>query len=173
MSRASVRDTPEAVRASLASTTGVDEYLPKWVTANPTAVAESVVRSTTNATVRSATSDGSRHELTLSSTGSATVELALHDFPGWSVKTLAGPEGVENGTSARGLVELRLPSAGEYRLAVVFGDSPVRRAAALVSLLTALTLVPLLRWALGLVRAHEVVPSSGRRFAWRFRLLPR
>ena len=109
------------------------------------------------AAVEYANSVGSHHLLALrAERDGALVGLALHGFPGWSVKTLAGPAGAQAQleTDEHGHLRLRLPASGAYRLRLWLGMS---RASALGASLSLFTLL-----VLGVILVH-----SSRPWPWR------
>jgi hypothetical protein len=111
-------------------------------------------------------SDGSRHDLTVRAERSdATAVLALHGFPGWTVETISGPAHAVMDLDGRGLLRLRFPMAGRYRLRVFYGSPPAERAGALLTAGFALVLALMLaygplrsRWRSRSPSLNPVVP---------------
>ena len=156
-----VRDTEHKILVSGASSTGVDEYLPRAVRNIPQAPAASLVADADKASVLRATSEGTSHELLLETRRRSKVELNLHDFPGWRVSTEEGPSDAEKVASPAGLVSFRLPQPGRYRISVTFGSSPVRLVSALISMTTALVMIPLLAFTFRIT--SRVVSTRSRK----------
>jgi hypothetical protein len=142
LAAATIARDPESIRGAVVSTTGVDEYLPRSVAAAPGAPRAELVRQVERAALISDRSDGEEHSLQAEATGPAAVlGLALHDFPGWRLHTVAGP--ALAALAARdGLLEVRLPAAGRYQLRLAFEATPLVRAAQLISLLALLLILP-------------------------------
>lgn len=141
-----VAASPYSVRAKLHSATNVNEYLPKVVTKYPDHTPEAVANSTSDIDVISSVSVGTDHDLLVRVSKSAELPLALHQFPGWHVTTVAGPASAAIKTTPAGLIALALPIPGEYSLRVSFGSTPVHIVGGLASLLAVLGLWPGLRW---------------------------
>ena len=148
LDRGSFPETTSEIASGMHHTTA-DEYLPLGVPAPPTVPCSSLVSKAPGIDVVGSFSRGSTHELDLVTRDAAQADLCLHMFPGWHVETLQGPAAASLVTSTAGLVALKLPSRGHYRLRVSFGTSPVRAAFAGLSLLAALVCWPLLRWLSG------------------------
>lgn len=124
----------------------MDEYLPK-VVKHPKKPPVSVVAKSSRALqVEVKKSAGTQHALRVKARRPGELNLALHSFPGWSVKTTSGPEPVSLETSAEGLVALRFPQPGTYEVQVEFGSTPVRMAAFGLSTWSALSVWPLAFW---------------------------
>lgn len=136
--------------------TSLDEYLPRAVTEAKRRLAGRVARSTADVTVLDVASDGSAHTLELTAARAAVLELRLHDFPGWSVLTERGPERVSLDASDQGLVRLRVPEPGHYRVQVAFGSTPTRDLACAMTWSGLLGVWPCVGWL-----AHRRV-SRGR-----------
>ncbi len=137
-------ETTGEIRGGIYHTTA-GEYLPLAVAAGPTLPAAALVASSPHVQAKRAWSHGSVHELDLVADAPGATELALHMFPGWRLDTLAGPAAASLATSHAGLVSLRLPKAGSYRLRLSFGSSPVRAFFGASSLALACAAWPLLR----------------------------
>jgi hypothetical protein len=144
LARNSFPDTTSEIRDGMHSTTE-DEYLPLWVAASPKTPASSLLSKTRHVELVGSFSRGTDHDLEVNARGAVDAELRLHMFPGWRVETLEGPARASLFTSRAGLVGLKLPGPGHYRLRLTFGTSPARAAFAGVSLLAALAAWPLLR----------------------------
>lgn len=145
-------ETTSEIRAGIHHTTA-DEYLPRWVPGGPGSPSRELMASTPQLTVEHSWSQGSQHELELVAREPQTAELTLHMFPGWQVKTLKGPEPASIVRSpTTGLVSLRLPQAGSYRVQLSFGASPARAAFGFLSLFALLATWPLL-WFIASGRA--------------------
>jgi hypothetical protein len=144
MREAEVPRDPVTIRTGMYSATDADEYLPLEVPRPPKAPRRELVARAKNADVVFAESEGSRHVLALKAEKpGATADLALHSFPGWKVKTESGPGEAKLGVTSRGLVSVRLPAAGEYRLKVWFGVAPAEWWGLLVTFAGVLALLPL------------------------------
>ncbi len=137
-------ETTGEIRSGIYHTTA-GEYLPLAVAAAPTAAASALVSSSLHVQTKRAWSHGSVHELDVVADAPSAAELTLHMFPGWRVDTLAGPAAASLATSQAGLVLLRLPTAGSYRLRLSFGSSPARAFCGASSLALACATWPLLR----------------------------
>lgn len=162
LERGSFPDTTLEIRKGVYHTTA-GEYLPSVVSAPPRYAATALVGATTGVvTVERTLSVGSVHELSLRAGGASTIELNLHMFPGWAVETLSGPAGTTIATSPTGLVSLKLPSAGQYRLRVSFGASPLRALFGGMSVLALFGAWPLLR---ALSRSRPLVRGALPRLA--------
>ena len=147
----------ESIRQAMVSTAAADEYLPIETAVPPTEPPRALVAKSDGAAVEYANSVGSHHLLALrAERDGALVGLALHGFPGWSVKTLAGPAGAQAQleTDEHGHLRLRLPASGAYRLRLWLGMS---RASALGASLSLFTLL-----VLGVILVH-----SSRPWPWR------
>ncbi|MDP9001697.1 MAG: 6-pyruvoyl-tetrahydropterin synthase-related protein [Myxococcota bacterium] len=142
----SVAASPYSIRARLHSATNVNEYLPKVVTKYPDHTPEAVADSTSDIDVISSVSVGTDHALLVRVSTPAELPLALHQFPGWHVTTIAGPASATIKTTGAGLVAVALPTPGEYSLRVSFGSTPVHIVSGLASLLAVLALWPGLQW---------------------------
>jgi hypothetical protein len=141
MPYAGVTVDSESIRQAMVSATDANEYLPGDAKAPPSAPSKSIVRHAEGATLEDSTSRGSKHELVLKATRSrAGVHLALHGFPGWSAETLDGPASVKLSTDDHGLLYLRLPAAGTYRVRVWFGVTPAGYVGGALSMLGAAVL---------------------------------
>lgn len=88
-----------------------------------------------------------RHEFQLSLDAPATLTLRLLYFPGWQA-TLDGAPIPVRPHEAHGLIELDAP-AGDHKLTLIFGDTPLRRGAGVISLVAWSALV-------GMAAAHGV-----------------
>ncbi|HEX7508883.1 MAG TPA: 6-pyruvoyl-tetrahydropterin synthase-related protein [Polyangia bacterium] len=147
----------ESIRQGMISTAAADEYLPIEAAVPPPEPPRALVANADGAAVQYSNSLGSHHLLTVrAERDGAMVGLALHGFPGWRVKTLAGPAGTEAqlDTDDHGLLRLRLPAPGEYRLRLWLGVSPASAVGATLTLLTMLVL--------GLMLVH-----ASRPWPWR------
>lgn len=146
-----------SIRQGMISTAAADEYLPIETVVPPTEPPRDLVDQADGAAVEYTNSWGSHHLLALrAQRDGATVGLALLGFPGWTVNTVSGPAGVEANLEMddHGLLRLRLPALGQYRLRLRFGTSPAAAVGATLSLFTLL--------ALGLVLAHGLRPWPWR-----------
>jgi hypothetical protein len=144
MSIGSIPVDAASIRQGMISTAGVDEYLPIEAAKPATTPPRHLVSKTDGATVEYASSLGSHHLLTLQAgRDDASVGLALYGFPSWTVKTLSGPQGAEVklDMDEQGLLRLRLPAPGQYKLLLWFGTSPAGVVGEILSLLTLLALV--------------------------------
>lgn len=131
----------DSMRQAMVSATDANEYLPGKASGPPSAPRKSLVQRGEGARLADSASRGSKHELELVATRDhAVVHLALHSFPGWTSKTVSGPADATLGTDDRGLLYLKLPSAGTYRVRVWFGVTPAGFVGALASLLGAAAL---------------------------------
>jgi len=148
MSTAGVPREGEALRQGMASATDADEYLPLSADAVPTAPQRELVLKADGANVQYAHSDGSRHAVAVQAKRrGAEVTLALHSFPGWQVQTLEGPRPATLAATPHGLIALRLPAPGRYRLRVFFGASNAAKLGYVVTALgVALLACVLLDW---------------------------
>jgi hypothetical protein len=114
--------------------TSFDEYLPREVTNASKRIAHRITKSNESLRVSKIVSDGTDHALAIEAKSKGTLELKLHAFPGWHVRTIEGPS-VALDTSKDGLVQLHVPKAGAYRVHVAFGSTRLRDLAAALSLL--------------------------------------
>jgi uncharacterized membrane protein len=137
-------ETTGEIRGGIYHTTA-GEYLPLTVPSGPTSSAAALVASSPHVRTTRAWSSGSVHELDVVADAPSVAELTLHMFPGWRVETLAGPVAASLVTSPSGLVSLRLPQPGSYRLRVGFGSSPLRASFGVASLIFAFMTWPILR----------------------------
>ncbi|HEY0462566.1 MAG TPA: hypothetical protein VGC79_00075 [Polyangiaceae bacterium] len=132
-------------RGTDTSTTNGDEYLPLAAPAPPSTPAKALVKSASEATVEHTESKASRHYLTIAANrAGATVELALHAFPGWRVSTRSGPDQATLDTDSAGLIRLNLPTPGQYKLKVSYGITPAGAFGAALSALSLAILAVLL-----------------------------
>jgi hypothetical protein len=105
------------------STTSADEFLPLAVAARPSSPRGEWVRATKNAKIDLSWSDGSRHTLTVTAAKpGAQVRLSHYGFPGWKIRTRSGPASALLDTDAEGMLRVHLPSAGQYRLEIAYGQ---------------------------------------------------
>ncbi len=137
-----IPNTSAEVVRTVQTTVISDEYLPRTATSYPKVMKGFVVGST--ATVDLTLRSGTGYKLDLSS-GDGFVDLRALWFPGWKVQTLSGPAHAFVEPSPVGLVRVRLPVTGAYRVRVYFGTTPLRATATAISLLSLLLLVVLLR----------------------------
>jgi hypothetical protein len=134
------------IREARISGTALDEYLPRVVAAVPGAAASRVAQSTESVTVDVEKSSGTTHVLKLSARRPTSLELNLHAFPGWRATTDGSGRRVTLSTTARGLVGLEVPEAGDYRVSVTFGTTPSRGIGFLLCLLGLLMTWPTARF---------------------------
>lgn len=158
LARGSFPETTAEIRRGIYHTTG-HEYLPRWVPSGPRTVPRALVSRSSHVEVTGSFSRGTLHELELVAEQAGSADLALHMFPGWHVDTVEGPAPVGLATNPAGLVSVRVPRAGKYRVQVSFGSSPVRAVFGCLSLLSALTAWPLLRFLAG---ARAAAPVAKR-----------
>ncbi len=145
----------ENIRQWMLSTTEADEFLPQQAAVPAKQSPGDLVVSTDGAAVERTSSQGSHHLLALrADRDGANVGLALHAFPGWAVKTDAGPGDAELQTDGQGLLRLHLPTSGPYRLRLWFGVPGAASVGAFLSILSAL--------GLGLVLLHGCGPWPWR-----------
>lgn len=152
-------ETTGEIRAGIYHTTA-GEYLPLAVASAPVTPASALVSSSPDLQTRRAWSYGSVHELDVVADAPCAAELTLHMFPGWRVETLAGPAAASLATGRTGLVSLRLPKPGSYRLRVSFGTSPLRAFFGASSLILAFMTWPLLRRIAGIGASRVAVARS-------------
>jgi hypothetical protein len=164
--QAKVPVTFAQVAATVDGTASADEHLPRQAIGPPkhertelvTAVGPAVRATATQSSGTEYVVDISADEAGPEEAGSAgrraeaggrsiQADMELFFFPGWTAKTLSGPGEVTLSASPVGLVRLTAPQAGSYKVAVSFGTTPVRTAAAALSLLTLLLLLPALKLA--------------------------
>jgi hypothetical protein len=140
--------TDVAIRALFSSSTVMNEYLPRQVTRPPAGPpAREAWSDDPRVTVRARRADGLHHELEIDAPDRATVVLPVFGFPGWQVRTVEGPEAATiQVREPDGLIRLVLAQPGRYRVVVFFGQTRLRGAAALVSLLALIAMYPALRW---------------------------
>jgi hypothetical protein len=125
MPTSTVATDSESMRQGMFSATDADEYLPGGAATPPPAPRRDLVLSTRHATAEYTSSNGSHHLLRLhTDQGNALVTLGIHDFPGWRVATQNGPAKALLERNKQGLIQLRLPAAGEYDLHLDYGISP-------------------------------------------------
>ncbi len=130
----------------LEATASEDEHLPRWAPAPPTVTRTDLLAALPAGLRASAVQrDGGDYRVEVDAPAPAEIDLNLHDFPGWRVRTSAGPAAATIGPSPTGLTRIALAAAGRYQLEVSFGTTPVRAAAAALSLLTLLLFVPAMR----------------------------
>ncbi|HEY5281882.1 MAG TPA: 6-pyruvoyl-tetrahydropterin synthase-related protein [Polyangia bacterium] len=145
----------ETIRQWRLSTTSADEFLPSGAVVPAQPAPANLVATTDGVVVEHTSNQGSHLLLVLrANRDSANVGLALHGFPGWVVKTAAGPGGAhaELQTDSHGLLRLRLPVAGMYRLRLWFGVSGAESVGLFLSTCFALVL------GLGLVHSSRPWP---------------
>lgn len=135
------------ITAAFASSTVMDEYLPRAVTTPPTAPRTRLAWSEDpSVEVRVQEVDGLHYALDVTTPSPTTVTLAVFGFRGWHVRTVVGPHEVHRRVAPRtGLLRLEVPQGGRYELVVHFGATRFRTAAALISLLALLGLIPAAR----------------------------
>jgi hypothetical protein len=157
MNEARVRDTSSKIRATVSSTTGVDEYLPKAVERAPRRSRKALLEPNEYVTVHSEFDFGFRNTLNVTTSRAGTYKLALHHFPGWFIESASGP-GTVSYAPTRGRAGLQFSNPGRYELVLVFGNSPIRRIAGSTSLMAVLLLFPML------LAIAVWQPASFRRF---------
>ncbi|MEI9953166.1 MAG: hypothetical protein WDO74_34270 [Pseudomonadota bacterium] len=117
--------SPQAIRASMESTTNVDEYLPLAVPQVPSKPVKELVVSASETVVERTESHASHHYLSIEANrAGASVELAVHAFPGWRVTTRSGPAEATLDTGDQGLIRVNFPTPGQYSVKVYYGISP-------------------------------------------------
>jgi hypothetical protein len=130
----------KSIQRRMDSATDGDDYLPS-IADRPNASRESVVAETAGATIDLVSSDGSHHDILLrAQQNNATVRLALHGFPGWSVRTVSGPAQARLESDSKGLLVLEVPIPGNYQLKVWFGSSAASRIGLMLTMLSAVAL---------------------------------
>jgi hypothetical protein len=126
MSTGEVPGDSETIRQARLSTTAADEFLPSGGVVPAARAASGIVAAADGVVVEHTSSVGSHHLLALRAERDGTlVGVALHGFPGWTVAIDAAPGDakVTLETDSRGLLQLRLPKAGQYRLRLWYGVS--------------------------------------------------
>ena len=132
--------TPEAIRAENTSTCSVDEYLPIAVPYAPRPEALGDCWSShPSIQVEMQGRHGLDHWLTVRAAREGDVRLAIHAFPGWRLSGVGSL-----GADSNGFLRIRLPLPGNYRLRLWFDTTPLRSAAALLSWVSVLSIVPLI-----------------------------
>jgi hypothetical protein len=155
------------IRQWMLSTTTADEFLPNGGSAPARAATDLVTGADGVVVVEHTSNVGSHHLLALrAESDGAQVSLALHAFPGWTVATDSAPGDVKAAldTDSRGLLRLRLPTAGEYRLRVWYGVSGAALVGGCVTGLAALVM-GLLLMRTGHRRPWEKGPQTRARRA--------
>ncbi len=143
-----VPSTFAAVAANVDGTASADEHLPKQAVGPPRVPRLDLIASTgTPVRATAKQSSGTEYTVDLAADDAGAIDMKIFFFPGWTAKTLSGPGQVTLGPSPAGLIRLTAPQAGSYRVALSFGTTPVRSAAAALSLLTLLLLFPALKLA--------------------------
>ena len=133
----------ENIRQWMLSTTSADEFIPRGAVVPSGKPPEKLVTTTDGVAVEHTSSHGSRHLLTLrAERDGANLGLALHGFPGWTVRTVEGPADVRSQlqTDSQGLLRLRLPAAGLYRLRLWHGGLSATAVGGILTVLSALAL---------------------------------
>jgi uncharacterized membrane protein len=141
----SIPVTPEFIRAARVTTVVMDEYLPKTVPDKPPVRQGLAVSFDAQVTVKPSSVDGLHHLVDVDAPYPTEIVLGLLAFPGWKLRTLAGPANATMYTDPDGLLRVTLPAAGHYQLGVWFGVTPLRGAAAAITLLALVLGYPLLR----------------------------
>jgi hypothetical protein len=70
------------------------------------------------------------------------VEIQSLWFPGWKIADAAGTAAPILGPSSSGRIQLGFVKSGSYEIEMVFGNTPVRSAGALISWLSVILLFP-------------------------------
>jgi hypothetical protein len=137
--------TPEQIAQRGISVTTRNEYEPRW--------AELAVPRNDSVRVVAGWAQGEllRQSPTywsgpVQAASESTIEISTFFFPGWEAR-IDGRQVPLEAAQDSGLIRLKVP-AGEHRLDLIFGRTPVRAAADMVSVLMALLLVALwMRWS--------------------------
>ncbi len=139
--------SPEGIARTLDDTGSASEDLPAKVAGPPTKVrGKLAVAASPAVTVGPSTQPGpTRYRIEATARAPGAVDVLVYAFPGWRARTVEGPAEAALETSPAGFLRLALPAAGRYTVEVAFGTTPLRRAAAAISLLTLLLYLPLLR----------------------------
>jgi hypothetical protein len=118
-------------------TTSFGEYLPIWVKdvpREPAAGRLDHASLSAGATVKAETYSFNRADLTISSPEPQQLIFNSFYFPGWQAR-LDGQPAAITPTGDRGLIGVEVP-AGRHRLQLHFGDTPIRTAANILSLIS-------------------------------------
>jgi hypothetical protein len=134
--------SPERIRDTMVRGTILDEYLPRVVGHVDYLAKRQLAVGSDALQVRIEESAGTAHVLSIHALAAHDLELKLHSFPGWRVRTLSG-EPVSLGETARGLLSLRVPAPGHYRVLVEFASTPLRSTFLALSLAALLCVFPL------------------------------
>lgn len=145
--------TDAQIRATFATSTAMDEYLPRRVGhAPPGPVTRPAWGDDVSVRVAGRQLDGLHHEVEIDTPGPSRVTVPVFGFRGWQVRTLEGPVPAELRVDKDdGLVRVLVPKAGHYKVVVYFGQVWFRVFAAVLSVLALLALYPvlaLLAWRL-------------------------
>lgn len=134
----------EVLRSQIASSTVMDEYLPRHVLAPPLEPRTRLAWPTEPGVgVLARELDGLHYELEISAPGPAVVAVGVFGFRGWHLRTLEGPARARlRIQQGNGLLHVHVPEAGRYRVLLYFGQTPLRIAATCLSVLALLTLLP-------------------------------
>ncbi len=133
--------TPEAIRAENVSTCSADEYLPIGVSFSPRPYRPGPVWSLSrDIQVQLDSRNGFDHLLRVQAARPGEVAVGIYYFPGWRLE--GGGMLVRGGD---GFLRIVLPQAGSYALRLTFANTPFRNAATLLSLLSLVCMLPLLR----------------------------
>ena len=146
LGEASVPVTAEQVESKVYSTVISDEYLPRTATSAPRSPRTRVAQANNNIEFEWVHTSGSGYALRFAARSPAYVWLNHHFFPGWAVKLREGPAPVAIAPSQDGLIQLSVPGAGVYEVAVNFHLTPVRLLATVLSAMALLLLFPALWW---------------------------
>jgi len=144
-----VPTTDAQIRATFATSTAMDEYLPRVVHRTPAGpVTREAWADDPTVVVHGRQLDGLHHEVEIEAQGPARVTVPVFGFRGWKVRTVEGPAPVRLGLGKEdGLVHVVVPAAGHYKAVVYFGQTWFRTFAAVLSVLALLALYPVL-WRL-------------------------
>jgi len=125
-----------------------DEYLPKGAEKCPPwpRYSLALIDNRTSSKVQSKQIDPLHYEFQVSIASEKVVEIQLLDFPGWNVTTAAGPSEAQRLAPRRGLITLRLPTAGDYRILVGFGTTKIRALSSVLSIIALALGCPILSW---------------------------
>ncbi|HUB07230.1 MAG TPA: 6-pyruvoyl-tetrahydropterin synthase-related protein [Myxococcales bacterium] len=147
----------DVVAGGMDGTASADEHLPREASRPPAHPRDRLIVASPGVEARATQKSGTAYDVQVDATGPGAADLLVFDFPGWKARTIAGPAQATLGPSPQGLAQLTFPAAGHYEVAVSFGTTPVRTAAAALSLLTLLFLWPLLK---ALARWRVLAPRA-------------
>lgn len=121
---------------NMATTTSSQEYTPLWVKELPIQTFDREIEATENAFISDLVSTSRMTSFRIENPSETVVRINTIYYPGWIV-TIDGKETEISYTNPKGVMEFSVPS-GSHRIEAVFSETPLRKTANIVSLVSLL-----------------------------------